>query len=67
MLGTCEPDLFAIGDNHPELEEYIVKQISELLTNYGEITTLWFDMGLVTQEQSKRFREVVKAFSHNAL
>lgn len=51
----------------PELEEYIVKQISELLTNYGEITTLWFDMGLVTPEQSKRFREVVKSIQPQCL
>jgi len=51
----------------PELEEYIVKQISELLTNYGEITTIWFDMGLVTAEQSKRFREVVKSIQPQCL
>lgn len=51
----------------PELEEYIVKQISELLTNYGEVTTLWFDMGLVTPEQSRRFREVVKSIQPQCL
>ena len=44
----------------PELEDYIVAQITELLTNYGEIYTMWFDMGLVTPEQSRRFRETVK-------
>ena len=44
----------------PELEDYIVAQITELLTNYGEIYTMWFDMGLVTSEQSRRFRETVK-------
>lgn len=51
----------------PELEEYIMKQISELLTNYGEVTTLWFDMGLVTPEQSRRFREVVKSIQPQCL
>ena len=45
----------------PELEDYIVAQVTELLTNYGDINTLWFDMGLVTPEQSKRFRETVKS------
>lgn len=45
----------------PELEDYIVAQVTELLTNYGEISTLWFDMGLVTEKQSKRFRETVKS------
>ncbi|MCR5037539.1 MAG: alpha-L-fucosidase [Bacteroidales bacterium] len=44
----------------PELEDYIVAQITELLTNYGEIYTMWFDMGLLTPEQSRRFRETVK-------
>ena len=44
----------------PELEDYIVAQITELLTNYGEIYTMWFDMGLVNPEQSRRFRETVK-------
>lgn len=45
----------------PELEDYIVAQVTELLSNYGEINTIWFDMGLVTPEQSKRFRETVKS------
>lgn len=51
----------------PELEDYIVQQITELLTNYGDITTIWFDMGLVTPEQSKRFRETVKAIQPQCL
>lgn len=44
----------------PELEDYIVAQITELLTNYGEVATIWFDMGLITPEQSRRFRQTVK-------
>ncbi|MGN0033604.1 MAG: alpha-L-fucosidase [Candidatus Limimorpha sp.] len=51
----------------PELEEYIVKQITELLTNYGEITTIWFDMGLISPEQSARFRETVKSIQPQCL
>lgn len=51
----------------PELEEYIVAQLKELLTNYGEIITIWFDMGLVTPDQSHRFRETVKAIQPNCL
>ena len=38
----------------PELEEYIVEQLKELLTNYGDIYTIWFDMGLVTEQQRDR-------------
>lgn len=51
----------------PELEEYIVQQITELLTNYGEICTMWFDMGLITPKQSKRFRDVVKKLQPKCL
>ena len=51
----------------PELEDYIVAQITELLSNYGEITTMWFDMGLITPEQSQRFRDTVKKLQPNCL
>lgn len=51
----------------PQLEDYIVEQLTELLTNYGDITTLWFDMGLITPEQSKRFRQTVKQLQPNCL
>lgn len=51
----------------PELEDYIVAQITELLTNYGEIYTMWFDMGLLTPEQSRRFRETVKSLKPQCL
>ena len=51
----------------PELEDYIVAQITELLTNYGEVYTMWFDMGLVTPEQSRRFRETVKRLQPQCL
>lgn len=51
----------------PKLEDYIVAQLTELLTNYGEIYTMWFDMGLVTPEQSRRFRETVKSIQAQCL
>ena len=51
----------------PELEDYIVSQLTELLTNYGEIETIWFDMGLPTAEQSQRFRETVKSIQPQCL
>ncbi|MCF0206004.1 MAG: alpha-L-fucosidase, partial [Bacteroidales bacterium] len=51
----------------PELEECIVAQITELLTNYGEIETVWFDMGLPTEQQSIRFRETVKSLQPSCL
>lgn len=51
----------------PALEDYIVEQITELLTNYGEICTIWFDMGLVTPAQSRRFRQTVKSLQPGCL
>lgn len=51
----------------PKLEDYIVAQLTELLTNYGEIYTMWFDMGLVTPEQSRRFRETVNSIQPQCL
>lgn len=51
----------------PELEDYIVAQLTELLTNYGEIYTMWFDMGLLTLEQSRRFRKTVKSLQPQCL
>lgn len=50
-----------------DLENLIVMQLTELLTNYGEIETIWFDMGLVTPEQSKRFRKTVKSIQPKCL
>lgn len=49
------------------LEELIVKQITELLTQYGPIYTLWFDMGMPTAAQSQRFRQTVKKLQNDCL
>ncbi len=49
------------------LEDYIVNQLHELLTNYGDIYTIWFDMGILTAEQSKKFREAVKKIQPKCL
>lgn len=51
----------------PELEDYAIAQVTELLTHYGEITTMWFDMGLVTPEFSKRLRNTVKKLQPQCL
>ncbi|GAA4778177.1 hypothetical protein GCM10023231_00840 [Olivibacter ginsenosidimutans] len=48
------------SDSIPPLHHaYNMAQIKELLTNYGEITELWFDMGSNTLQQSKEMRELV--------
>lgn len=51
----------------PQLEDYAIAQITELLTNYGEITTMWFDMGLITPQFSKRLRHIVKKLQPQCL
>lgn len=51
----------------PQLEECIVGQLTELLTNYGEIETIWFDMGLPTPQQSERLRNLVKSLQPECL
>lgn len=47
--------------------DYQVAQLQELLTNYGDIVELFFDMGEPTFEQSKRFRDTVKGLQANTL
>ena len=44
----------------PKHHEYNLNQIRELLTNYGEISELWFDMGAPTYKQSAELVGLVK-------
>ncbi|MBI9017324.1 MAG: alpha-L-fucosidase [Phycisphaerae bacterium] len=53
-----------VSDEH---EEYMAGQLKELLTNYGPMCELFFDMGNPTQEQSKRFAEIVKSIQPNCM
>ena len=55
------------GKMSKENEDFQVAQLKELLTNYGEIVELFFDMGEPTLAQSKRFKEVVKELQPNCL
>ena len=43
----------------PEHEEYNIKQVEEIMTRYGDISEIWFDMGSLTPKQSKRLYELV--------
>jgi len=56
------------SDSIPPLHHiYNLNQIQELLTNYGEISELWFDMGAPTHAQSKEMRELVKELQPNCM
>lgn len=51
----------------PAHQEYNLNQVEELLTNYGEIAELWFDMGSPSYEQSKEIADLVKKIQPNCL
>ena len=43
----------------PQHHEFSKAQVTELLTNYGPVSELWFDMGSNQPEQSKELYELV--------
>ena len=43
----------------PQHHEFNKQQVTELLSNYGKISELWFDMGSNTPQQSKELYELV--------
>ena len=51
----------------PEHFEFNKKQITELLTNYGPIAELWFDMGSHTFEQSVEMRKLVHSLQPDCM
>ncbi len=53
-----------IPDQH---HQYNLNQVEELLTNYGDISEIWFDMGAPTYEQSKEIATLVKSLQPNCM
>lgn len=50
------------------IERKVKPQIKELLTNYGEITFMWFDTPeLVTETQSRELRDIIKTLQPECL
>ncbi|NLK16509.1 MAG: hypothetical protein GX311_08950 [Bacteroidales bacterium] len=45
-----------LTDEHYEFNK---KQVEEIMTNYGDISEIWFDMGSLTNAQSKGLYELV--------
>jgi alpha-L-fucosidase len=43
----------------PALDLYTVGQLRELMTGYGPLCEVWFDMGMPTPEQSRRYADLV--------
>jgi alpha-L-fucosidase len=51
----------------PEHHEYNKKQVTELLSNYGTISELWFDMGSQSDRQSKELSDLVHGLQPDCL
>ena len=51
----------------PQHHEFTKAQVTELLTNYGPISELWFDMGSNRPEQSQELYELVHKLQPNCM
>ena len=51
----------------PALEEYTMGQLRELLTGYGPLAEIWFDMSKPTPEQSQKFAALTHALQPNCM
>lgn len=60
---------FDHDNNNPiptSMEPIIETQLTELMTNYGPIVEVWFDMSSPTEKQSQKFAEIVKKHQPHA-
>ncbi|MBO9153077.1 alpha-L-fucosidase [Chitinophaga sp. GCM10012297] len=51
----------------PDHHTYNKNQVTELLSKYGPVSELWFDMGSMTLEQSREMRELVHRLQPDCL
>lgn len=51
----------------PALEEYTMGQLRELLTGYGPLAEIWFDMSKPTPEQSQKFAALTHALQPDCM
>ena len=51
----------------PQHFEYNMNQVREIMTNYGNISEIWFDMGSLTPSQSKELYELVNELQPNCM
>ncbi|MCZ2258502.1 alpha-L-fucosidase [Sporosarcina sp. G11-34] len=61
---------FDENNNNPipeSMEVMIAAQLRELMTNYGPIAEVWFDMSCPTQAQSVKFAEIIHELQPKAI
>ncbi len=51
----------------PKHHEFNLNQVRELLTNYGKVSELWFDMGSLSAQQSNELYALVKSLQPNCM
>lgn len=51
----------------PEHHKHNMNQVRELLTNYGPVSEIWFDMGSLTREQSRELYNLVTDLQPNCM
>lgn len=51
----------------PQHFEYNMNQVTEIMTGYGDISEIWFDMGSLTPYQSKELYELVNELHPNCM
>lgn len=51
----------------PEHYAFNMKQVEEIMTEYGPISEIWFDMGSLTLEQSKGLYDLVNRLQPNCM
>jgi hypothetical protein len=66
------PEAYPISSHNadpvtPEHHQYNINQVTELLTNYSDISELWFDMGDLTVEQSEELYDLVHTLQPNCM
>jgi len=49
------------------LREYVKPQLRELLTNYGPVAVIWFDIGTPTSELARELKHLVRELQPNAI
>lgn len=51
----------------PQHHQFNLEQVKELLTSYGSISELWFDMGSLTPQQSRELYDLVKSLQPDCM